>query len=253
MSLLALQQDFRAWLHVGRLPSDSRFSGAAAGLEVYQNNFRGQIIACLDESFPVTRAWLGDDDFRTAIVAHVAETPPSSWSLDHYADAFPAALSRLHAADPEVAELAMLELALGQALVASDADPVTARDLVNVNWDIARIHLSPSLRLIPLTTNAPAIWLALNAEVAPPSVTPLPRSGELIVWRFEESSRFRTTDESEADALRQVQNGMNFGALCAELSSTGRHDPATVAGGWLAQWLSDGLIVQIEGDTPCTS
>lgn len=253
MSLAALQQDFRAWLHVGRLPPDIRFSGAAAGLEIYQNNFRGQIETCLEESFPVTRAWLGDDDFRTAVVAHVAETPPTSWSLDHYPDQFPAALAKLYPDDPEVAELAILELALSHAFVAADAVPVTAADLADVNWDVALIVLSPSFRSLPLTTNAPAIWSAINTEGAPPALSVLPVASELLVWRCQESPRFRTTDKSEGDALRQVRDGTNFGALCAGLAGAGGDDPASVAGGWLARWLSDGLIVKIEGDAPCTS
>lgn len=253
MSLLVLQQDFRAWLHMGQPPSDARLSAAAAGLDVYQNNFRGQIIACLEESFPVTRAWLGDGAFRCAIVAHLAQSPPNSWSLDHYPAEFRATLSKLYPSDAEVAELALLELALSEAFVAADAPPVTAGELAEVDWNTARMHLSPSLRSVPLTTNAPAIWSAITAGAAPPALAAQPVASELLVWRFDERPRFRTADLAEAGALRQVRGGMNFGALCARLAETGGDDPARIAGGWLAQWLSDGLIVKIGGDERCTN
>lgn len=254
MSLLALQQDFRAWLHLGQAPSDARFStDARAGLDVYQNNFRGQIVACLDESFAVTRAWLGEEAFQAAIVAHAARVPPGSWSLDHYPDDFPLTLAYLYPADAEVTELATLELALGHAFVAADAVPVVAGDLAGVDWDLARLHLSPSLRITPVTTNAPAIWSAITAETSPPPVTLLPDGGEILVWRSGETPRFRTTDQAEADALRHVGEGMLFGTLCTALVDAGGDDPATVAGRWLAQWISDGLIVEIEGEARCVN
>jgi hypothetical protein len=254
MSLLALQQDFRAWLHVGQGPSDPRISGEArAGLDVYRNNYRGQIVACLEESFAVTRAWLGEAAFQDAIFAHTGRKPPHSWSLDHFPDDFPSTLARLYPGDAEVTELATLELALSHAFVAADAVPVVPGDLAGVEWDRARLHLTPSLRMYGLTTNAPAIWWAITAETMPPPVELLPNRGEILVWRHDETPRFRTTDQAEADALRHIDKGMNFGLLCAALVDAGGDDPAAVAGQWLAQWISDGLIIEIEGETRCVN
>jgi hypothetical protein len=254
MSLLALQQDFRAWLHVGQEPSDPSFSGEArAGLDVYQNNYHGQIVTCLDESFAVTRAWLGDEAFQDAIVAHTARMPPHSWSLDHYPDDFPSTLAHNYPRDAEVAELAMLELALSQAFVAADSVPVAPGDLAGVEWDRARLNLTPSLRMCALTTNAAAIWSAITAETMPPPVELLPKKAEILVWRYSETPRFRTIDQAEADALRQIDSGMDFGSLCAALDAAGGDEPAAIAGQWLAQWISDGLIIGIEGEAKCVN
>ena len=249
MSLAALQHDFRAWLHVGAAPSDPRLTTRMqAGLDVYQNNFRGQIIACLEESFAVTRAWLGDDAFRAAVVEHVEQSPPRSWSIDHYADDFPDILTRVYPDDAEVAELATLEVALAHAFVAADAVPVMAADLADVDWDQANLHLSPTLRIHPLTTNALAIWSAITARTDPSPANLLPHVGAMLVWRHGETPQFRASDRAEADALRQISSGMTFGSLCAGLLETGGDEPAIVAGRWLAQWISDGLIVAIEGE-----
>ena len=249
MSLVALQQDFRAWLHVATPPSDPRLAtGVQAGLDVYQNNFRGQIIACLEESFAVTRAWLGDDAFRAAVVEHVELSPPRSWSLDHYPDGFPATLTRAYPDDAEVAEMARLEVALAHAFVAADAVPVNASDLGEVDWDQAKLHLSPTLRIHPLTTNALAIWSAIAAGTSPPPASHLPDVEAMLVWRHGETPQFRATDRAEVDALRQISSGTTFGSLCAGLLETGSDEPAMVAGRWLAQWISDGLIVAIEGE-----
>ena len=49
MSLLALQRDMRAWLICEDTPAAKRLGvDAAAGLRVYQNNYRAQLVACLE-------------------------------------------------------------------------------------------------------------------------------------------------------------------------------------------------------------
>ena len=249
MSLLALQQDFRAWLHVGTAPADPRLpTRVQVGLDIYQNNFRGQIVACLEESFAVTRAWLGDEAFRAAVVEHVELSPPRSWSLDHYADGFPETLTRAYPDDAEVAEMARLEVALAHAFVAADAVPVMAADLADVDWDQAKLHLSPTLSIHPSTTNALAIWSAITARTAPVPASILPEISTMLVWRQGETPRFRAIDRAEANALRKISSGMTFGSLCAGVLKTGGDEPAMVAGRWLAQWIYDGLIVDIEGE-----
>ena len=249
MSLLALQQDFRAWLHLATPPTDPRLMiRVQAGLDIYQNNFRGQIIACLEDSFAVTRAWLGDDAFRAVVIEHVELSPPRSWSLDHYADGFPDTLNRAYPRDAEVTELATLEVALARAFVAADAVPVMATDLADVDWDQAKLHLSPTLSIHPLTTNALAIWSAITAGTAPSPASLLPNVSAMLVWRHGETPQFRAADRAEENALRQISSGMTFGSLCAGLLKTGGDEPAKVAGRWLAQWITDGLIVDIEGE-----
>lgn len=248
MSLAALQQDFRAWLHVGAAPSDPHLTTRVqAGLDVYQNNFRGQIIACLEESFAVTRAWLGDHAFRAVVVEHVELSPPRSWSLDHYANGFPVTLTRAYPDDAEVVEMATLEVALAHAFVAADAVPVGASDLGEVDWDEAKLDLSPTLSIHSLTTNALAIWSAITSGITPPPPSLLPDAGAMLVWRHGETPQFRAADRAEANALRQIISGMTFGSLCAGLLETGGDEPAMVAGQWLARWISDGLIVDIKG------
>ncbi len=143
MNLIELQRDMRAWLTCEDAAAAARFGDEAApGLRVYQNNYRAQLAACLEESFEHTRDWIGGEAFHRAIVAHVDRVPPSSWTLDAYARDFPATLAILYPADPEVAELAWLEMALGEAFVAADADALAADDLAAVDWDRAVLRLT---------------------------------------------------------------------------------------------------------------
>ena len=110
MSLLALQRDFRLWLTEESAEAADRVGAAAMpGLQIYRNNYRAQLMACMEDSFPQLRAWLGDDAFRAAAAVHIDRTPPHRWTLDAYPVDLPATLADLHPDDPEIAELARLE------------------------------------------------------------------------------------------------------------------------------------------------
>src|SRR5262249_32926637 len=142
---------------------------AAAGLSVYLNNYRRALLACLAETFAATHAWLGDTAFEGAAATHIDRVPPSSWTLDAYAQGFPATLTELYAQDPEVAELAVLERELAECFVGPDSPSVAADALGGIDWDQAMLTLVPTFRLIPARTNATALWSAINAGQQPPA------------------------------------------------------------------------------------
>lgn len=243
MTLLALQSEFRDWLKIGSEEQAGRFPTAIrAGLDIYQNNYRAQLAGCLEESFPVTFAWLGGEAFHTAVVAHVEAVPPSSWTLDLYPRDFPATVRDLYPEDPEIAELAALELALSEAFVAIDTPPI-AIDLASVDWDHAQFEFVPSLAVHCLSTNAPAIWSAIVAGDNPPPAIILPERGAMMIWRTDERCRFRSISRGERDALSCLSRpGTTFGSFCND-----RPDDVDEIGGWLGQWIADGIIAKITG------
>ena len=254
MSLLSLQRDVRAWLHRGTDECAERFPASARpGLGIYQNNYRAQLAACLEEAFSATRAWIGNEAFHQAVVEHVVRIPPSHWTLDAYPAHFPETLDRRFPHEPDVRELSTIELLLSEAFVAPDAAPVTAAALAGVaDWDRAVLSLTPSLSLRPLTTNAPAIWSALANGETPPAARMLPHLGALIVWRQDDRSCMRAIESDEAEALRQAGQGATFADLCAALTEkSGETEAAQLAGRWLGQWLADGLIIAIEESLTC--
>jgi hypothetical protein len=248
MTLIELQRDIQAWLAREDAAAAGRIGiGAAPGLRVYQNNYRAQLAACLEDSFARTRDWIGEEAFHHALVAHVERVPPSSWTLDAYPRDFPATLALLYPDDPEVAELGWLECALGEAFVGPDAPAVDAGALGAIDWDRAALHFTPTLDLGPLSTNVPAIWTALMAGEMPPSVELLPERGSLLVWRQDQVSRFRAIDQIEEQALLAVRGGLSFAALCeAMVEANGQDDGIARAGQLLGQWLADGLVTAVE-------
>lgn len=248
MTLLALQRDLRAWLVDENVGAARRFGASAGpGLRVYQNNYRAQLVDCLEASFAQTRAWIGHEAFLAAAVTHIDRVPPSSWTLDAYPRDFPSTLALLYPDDPEVTELAWLELALEEAFVGPDARALAMADLAEVDWDRLALRLTPTLDLRDLTTNAPAIWSALCAGETPPAIERLHESGAMLVWRQDQVSRFRAIDQYECQALGQVRAGCSFGALCeATIGAFGERDGIERAGQWLGAWVRDGLVVGVD-------
>jgi hypothetical protein len=248
MRLIDLQRDMRAWLAREDESAAIRLGGedVAPGLRVYQNNFRAQLAACIEDSFARTRDWIGGDAFHEAVVAHVDRMPPSSWTLDAYPRDFPATLAMLHPADPEIIELAWIELALAEAFVGPDTAALAATDLGEVDWDRAILHLTSTLDLGDLTTNAPAIWCALSDGELPPPVAHLPEPGAILVWRDGDAPRFRAVDQFERQALLGARAGMPFADLCSGMvEALGEEAGIARAGQLLGQWLADGLVVGI--------
>lgn len=248
MSLRDLQRDLRDWLQHDLDAPPARLGGAAAlaGLRVYRNTYRAQLVACLEESFPQARRWLGDETFLTLCIAHIGRVPPSSWTLDAYARDLPATVALLCPTQPEAAELAWLDLALGEAFVAADATPVAVGDLADVDWEQATLRFVPSLDLAPAHSNAGAIWSALAADARPPAPCRLPQAGSYLVWRHDGIACFRTIDAVEASALVAMRAGTRFGTLCESMASVSDEDRAVrTAGALLGRWLGDGLVAAV--------
>ena len=256
MSLLAFQRDMRDWLLREDMAGVDRIGAAAGpGLAVYQNNYRTQLVACLEMSFPRTRAWIGEDMFLRAAVHHIDSVPPSSWTLDAYGRDFPATLAQLHPDDAEIAEIAGIELALEELFVAADSPAVGLDGLGGVDWDRAVLTFAPSIDLLHLNTNGLAIWSALIDQKEPPTPQYLETPDVALLWRQGEQCRIRCVDDAELQVLLKARCGMTFGTLCRDVAQLlGEETSMTLVGRWLGLWLSDHMVVAIddrEQAAPC--
>lgn len=244
MKLADLQRDFQRWL-VHAAPDAARRLGPAAGLAVYQNNYRGQLVACLEHSYPQLQRWIGAEEFHRAAVRHIDACPPHAWTLDAYADGFHTTLAAHFPRNPDLHELAWIEHALSAAFVAADAAPLQLAALADIDWESARLALTPSLRHRPATTNAQAIWDAVWEGVEAPQGEMLSEPGGYIVWRKGLQSMLRQLDALEYEALCHLQQHGSFAAMCELLAGRlGEEDGVARAGALLAQWISNELITQ---------
>lgn len=211
--------------------------GLGPGLVVYQNNYRVALVDALREIHPRAAAWLGDDAFATAAARFIDADPPSHWTIDAYGTRFPESLLP----DAMAADLATIDRATGEAFVAADAAPADASVLGDVDWETAVIGLVPSLTLVPLATNADALWLAIAKEEDWPAAEDAP--GTLLLWRQGFEPVMRRADPFELIMLQRSLAGISFAAICEELAAQGDEAEAvTRAGTVLGRWLGEGLI-----------
>ncbi len=247
MNLAQTQQAFSAWLRTGSSDAGMFDPNALPGVDIYQNNYRSQLASCLEDSFAITRQWIGGEAFHDAVVHHVERVPPSSWTLDAYPRDFPATLALRYPGDPEVAELATLELSLAEIFVGPDADPIEPKHVAQVDWNNATLRFTPSLDLQTMTTNACAIWTELNAERVPPPAEMLADPVALLIWRKAETPLFRILDSTEGRAVLLMRNGLPFQELCELMvDQMGDARAIELVGQWLGQWLADGLIIRVD-------
>lgn len=243
MSLDRLQKDFRDYL----LDRSDRIAAEVAGdMAVYHHAYRAQLLGTLRDTFEKSWSWMGDEAFDKAAYAHIEAHPPSSWTLNVYGAGFDRSLAELHPNDPEIAELAWLEWHLRRAFDGPDSDQVDPATFGAIDWDEAVLFPVPTLRVGPITTNCAAIWSALNEETTPPAAELLPVPGAIRVWRQGLSAKFRSIDNSEAEALGLMQQGVGFAEICARLG-------AEEIGRLFGTWLQDGLIAAIEDNRPMSS
>jgi hypothetical protein len=247
MNLATLQRDFRRWLTASDDAAAHRLAGTARrGLDVYRNNYRVQLMACLEATYPHLRAFVGDAAFRHAAAVHIGRRPPRAWTLDAYGAGFEATLRTVFPDNPDVHELAWIEWALATAFVARDAAPLDSARLARVDWDRARLGFAPSLQMARLTTNAADIWSALQEGRAPLDAAMLPAPAGVIVWRRGLVARLRVLAGADFEALQLARAAGNFGALCDRLvDRLGADDGVAKAGALLADWIANELLTRV--------
>jgi hypothetical protein len=244
MNLATFQARFREWLVTGDEADAAAFGdGATAGLNVYQNNYRVQLMGCLEVSYPLLRRFIGDEAFRAASITHIDAHPPRGWTLDHYGADFADTLRSLYPQNPDLDELAWIEWMLGEAFVAADTEPMAPDALADIDWDHARLVLSPSLRVRHATTNADDVWIALRDGEAGVESEMLAGPEGLVIWRRDHVSRLRRADAIETAALLSLAADTGFGSLCETLVGLqGEEAGIQRAGQLLADWLGAGIV-----------
>jgi hypothetical protein len=248
MNLHAMQRDFRRWLTTADAPSARRLADGRRGLDVYQNNYRAQLMGCLEATYPHLRTCVGDAAFRHAAAVHIGRRPPRAWTLDAYGAGFAATLRTVFPDNPDLHELAWIEWSLATAFVARDAAPLDPVRLAHVDWDRARLGFAPSLHMARLTTNAADIWSALQDRAAPPEPAMLPQPAGTIVWRRGHAVRLRVLAAEDFDALQLARAECSFGAPCARLvDRLGADAGVTKAGALLADWIAGELLTRVSG------
>ncbi len=247
MNLAELQHDFRQWLVTSSDKVGQHLDERVAhGLAVYQNNYRVQLVGCLEASYPLLLVHMGAEAFRRVAVTHIDDHPPHAWTLDAYGADFGNTLRDRFPNNPDLHELAWIEWALSEAFVAPDTETLSQDALAQLDWDTARLKLNPSLREHVATTNAYALWSALQDGTDVPGSVMLDATGGLVAWRRGFSCRLRQVDAIEFAALSSLRDDDRFASLCDDLvDHLGEELGIAKAGALLADWIAAGIVIDV--------
>lgn len=154
-------------------PAGRRFS-------VYRNNVAASLTEALEESFPVVRKLLGDENFKNISRVYLRAHPPSSPLMMYYGRSFPAFVQHFEplAHLPYLADVARLELAQRESYHAADADPADASclgELAPEELGSTHLALAPALRVVQSPWPIHAIW-AFNMVPGAPKPTGGPQN-----------------------------------------------------------------------------
>ena len=241
---------------LSRLIRGDRGLAPEARLAVYSNAYFVRIHDCLRGDFGALARTLGPAAFHDLVKTYLMAHPPSHPSLRYAGkdlasfletEPFAAIFARRCAYS---ADLARLEWALLGAFDAEDA-PVLAREaLARVApeaWASLRFKASPSLAVLSLDWPVQTVRERFDHEGeeetwdAPPALEPV--KTQVRVWRREETVSYRAVPALEAEVLRALQRGEEFGVLCQRVAEeVGEEEAAAHAARFLEAWLSAGLL-----------
>ena len=218
-------------------------------LGVYQHAYGARLIEFLENDFPHTLNYLGDEIFQKLAtdyyVAHPSDDPNARWFGRHFPD-FITQHPELKA-NPEVGELVHLEYALGTAFDAPDLTPLTLNDLRNLrpeDWPTMTFKAHPSTSRISLQTNASEIWTSLQRQEDVVESKSKAMITEIICWRGDNMARFRRMSYDEAMIWDEANKGANFSQLCEMLGTYWPSEEAPLkAAGYLQAWVSSEFLV----------
>lgn len=218
-------------------------------LDVYANAYRSRLAEILSNDLPSVATYLGEELFAHATAGYIAAHPSDVRNARYYSRHAAQFLARAEPFSrwPQVSELAAIELALADAFDAADASPISLEELLATHpdsWERLTFTPHPSLRRIDATTNAFAIWTALQASPDdPPQPRVLDAPEHLLVWRADAGSRLRALPPAEARGLDALFACRTVGEAIAEAQSGPDAVDVGTAVAYLAQWVAAGLLL----------
>jgi hypothetical protein len=195
----------------------ANYSGEVA-LEVYRNNYRGNLHDALAGAYPVIKQLVGDDFFRFMARKFVEQYPSRSANLHHYGVELADFLTGFAPAR-ELAylpDVAALEWACHVAYFAEDAELPTLDRLAQLSpeqYSGLQFHLHPACRIVRSPYPLGAIWHAHQPGAAADFHIDLD-SGAAIVLVSRKEDRVQVSDLSAAEAnwIARIQSGNPLGA-----------------------------------------
>ena len=215
-------------------------------LAIYRTTAREAFALALEAAFPVLRACMGSEEFRSLAWTYQRAWPSLAGNLFHIGTRLPAYLAlHLRGTDDEyLIDVARLEWAVQEALVAADSDALldlTALAAVPTDrqGDI-RFVVHPSISLLRTEHGVFALWQAHQARQ--PVARALPGPECLLVRRLAAGVPLQRLLPLDVVWLEAVHGGGSLAASAAALPETERDQ----LGALLVRWVAAGVITDFK-------
>ena len=191
---------------------------AATALEVYRNNYRGNLHDALVGAYPVIEQLVGKEFFRGLTRAFIAEHPSRSGNLHHYGKQLPDFITTFTPAQSlaYLPDVATLEWACHCAYFAADAAGLDLGKLAQTppeQYSNLLLHIHPACHVVRSTYPIAAIWHAHQPGAVEDFHIDLDNGRSIaLVIRSEDVVQVGDLPEAEADWLESIRTGTRLGA-----------------------------------------
>lgn len=248
-----LERDFQALVMDGTPGIERAVIGTAqvpvaTRLEIYANAYRARLTEALENNYPQLAKLLGERQFGELALLCIGRHPSTHYSVRWFGERLSELLASTnpYREQPLLSELARWEWSMTLAFDAADVSAVTRAKLGEYaadRWGELAFAFHPSVRLLSLQTNAPAVWRALVRDETPPEGVREATSQDWLIWRLGLDTLYRSLSSAEARVLRAARDGGSFAAICEILADElGEEAAALEAAKLLARWLEDELV-----------
>jgi hypothetical protein len=218
--------DFARAIVLGEEPSpqiSARYAkySAAVAIEVYRNNYRGNLHDALAGAYPVIEQLVGKEFFRRMTRQYIGQHHSHSGNLHHYGAAMADFVAAFEPAQglPYLADVAALEWACHCAYFSADADEPDINKLAQISPDqypalILRIH--PACQLVRSRYPVAAIWHNHQPGAAGDFHIDLGSGpSNALVSRKDDVVRVSELSAADAAWLQAIQSGTALGEATA--------------------------------------
>ena len=221
----ALSDDLRGFAHAivrgvapsGAITSSYTKYSASTAIDIYRNNYRGNLSDTLAGAYPVIEQLVGKDFFRHLTRKFIEQHPSRSGNLHHYGDQLAAFVATFPPAQQLVylADIASLEWACHVAYFAPDAPMLDIRMLAQLNpeqYSNLILLPHPASHVVRSSYPIAAIWQA-HQPGAPGDFHIDLDNGPCValVTRLDDVIHVNELTEADAAWLADIRSGFTLG------------------------------------------
>jgi hypothetical protein len=193
----------------------------ATAIDVYRNNYRGNLHDTLAGAYPVSEQLVGDDFFRFMARKFIEQHPSRSGNLHHYGAEMADFVAAFEPAQglPYLPDVAALEWACHRAYFAEDAPTLDIAKLAQIppeQYPDLILHTHPSCHLARSPYPVVAIWRAHQPGAGADFQIGLDSGASIaLVNRKDDVVMVNELSAADAGWLQAIQHGTPLGEATA--------------------------------------